>query len=52
MSEPADRAAPQDPDGPAPRPLLGVTFWIMMAFTAVCVLAGAAVAVLGPRASG
>jgi hypothetical protein len=52
MSPPSDTsqdAAPQDPAAYRPRPLLGVTFWAMIAFAVLCVLAGAAIANLGPR---
>ena len=34
---------------PPPKPLLGVGFWALMAFGVLCVLAGAAVAILAPR---
>ena len=35
-----------DPEEYRPKPLLGCTFWVMLAFGAVCVLAGAGVAML------
>ena len=34
------------------KPLLGVTFWAMLALMLLCVLAGVAVATLGPRGLG
>ena len=41
---------PPDPDDDfEPRPLMGPTFWIMLALGLACVLAGAAVAWLLPR---
>jgi len=39
-----DLTAPRDPAVYRPRPLLGVTFWAMIAFGVVCVLAGVALA--------
>ena len=47
-SEP-DVTAPRDPAAYRPRPLLGVTFWAMIAFGVLCVLAGVALATFGPR---
>jgi hypothetical protein len=44
-----DLTAPRDPAVYRPRPLLGVTFWAMIAFGVVCVLAGVALASFGPR---
>ena len=41
--------APRDPAVYRPRPLLGVTFWAMIAFGVLCVLAGVALASFGPR---
>jgi hypothetical protein len=41
--------APMDPAEYRPRPLLGVTFWAMIAFGVVCVLAGVALATYGPK---
>lgn len=32
----------------SPRPLLGLRFWLLISFTVVCILAGLAVAWLGP----
>ena len=32
-----------------PRPLMGRGFWALMVFALVCVIAGIAVATLGPR---
>src|SRR5207302_731051 len=49
MTEPSDLTAPKDPADYRPRPLLGVTFWAMIAFAVVCVLAGVAIADFGPR---
>ena len=52
MSPPSDApevTAPKDPAAYRPRPLLGVTFWAMIAFAVLCVLAGVAIANLGPR---
>jgi hypothetical protein len=43
-------SSPGDPDDEfQPRPLITARFWALMIFAAVCVLAGIAVAVLGPR---
>jgi len=49
MTEPSDITAPKDPAEYRPRPLLGVTFWAMIAFAVICVLAGVAIAQFGPR---
>lgn len=49
MSEPADITAPKDPAAYRPRPLLGVTFWAMLALCVLCVIAGIAVATILPR---
>ena len=52
MSPPSDApevTAPKDPAAYRPRPLLGLTFWAMIAFAVLCVLAGVAIANLGPR---
>jgi len=52
MSPPSDApevTAPKDPADYRPRPLLGVTFWAMIAFAVLCVLAGVAIASFGPR---
>ena len=38
-----------DPDDDQPKPLMGRMFWVMLVFGFVCVLAGAAVALLLPR---
>jgi hypothetical protein len=46
---PPDSDPPDDPDDDRPRPLLGPTFWALIAFGLLCVLAGAAVALLAPR---
>jgi hypothetical protein len=48
-SDPSEAAAPKDPAAYRPRPLLGLTFWAMIAFAVLCVLAGVAIASLGPR---
>lgn len=45
----SDISAPKDPSDYRPRPLLGVTFWAMLALMLLCVLAGVAVANYGPR---
>jgi hypothetical protein len=42
-------SAPKDPADYRPRPLLGITFWAMLALMLLCVLAGLAVANYGPR---
>jgi hypothetical protein len=44
-----DLTAPRDPAIYRPRPLLGMTFWAMIAFGVLCVLAGVALASFGPR---
>lgn len=52
MSPPSDApeaAAPKDPAAYRPRPLLGMTFWAMIAFAVICILAGVAIADFGPR---
>jgi hypothetical protein len=52
MSLPSDASeisAPKDPADYRPKPLLGVTFWAMMALMLLCVLAGVAIASFGPR---
>ena len=41
--------AEDDPAGPEPRPLLGLRFWLILAISLACTLAGLGVAVLGPR---
>jgi len=41
--------APKDPAAYRPRPLLGATFWAMLALMLLCVLAGVAVAEFVPR---
>jgi hypothetical protein len=38
-----------DPDEPPPRPLLGPAFWATVALGLVCVVAGAAFALLAAR---
>jgi len=50
MSPPASEiSAPKDPAEYRRKPLLGVTFWAMLALMLLCVLAGVAVANFGPR---
>src|SRR5688572_26420121 len=44
-----DPDLPKDPAEYRPKPLMGVTFWIMLVFGMVCILAGAGVAMLLPR---
>lgn len=41
--------APRDPAEYRPKPLMGATFWAMMALMLLCVLAGVAVATVVPR---
>jgi hypothetical protein len=41
--------APKDPAEYRPKPLLGATFWAMMALMLLCVLAGVAVATVVPK---
>ena len=48
-SDPSDTPAPKDPVAWRPRPLLGASFWAMIAFAVLCVLAGVAIASFGPR---
>ena len=45
----SDISAPKDPADYRPRPMLGMTFWAMLALMLLCVLAGVAVANFGPR---
>ena len=55
MTSPSDApetTAAQDPAAYRPRPLLGATFWAMLALMLLCVLAGVAVANFGPRLLG
>ncbi|MCG9915340.1 MAG: hypothetical protein MH112_03135 [Phenylobacterium sp.] len=43
------KPGPDDPSDQDPtRPLLGPRFWLLISFTVVCILAGLAVAWLGP----
>jgi len=44
--------APKDPAEYRPKPLMGVTFWAMIALMLLCVLAGVAIAVVVPRVFG
>ncbi|WP_372781566.1 COG4223 family protein [Phenylobacterium sp.] len=48
-SDAPDITAPKDPAAYRPRPLLGATFWAMIAFAVLCVLAGVGIATFGPR---
>ncbi len=48
--DPANVASPVDPAAYGPRrPLMGVTFWIVIAFAAVCIVAGVAVGRYGAQ---
>lgn len=51
MTTPPDRNpdAPKDPADYRPRPLLGLGFWALLVFGAICVVAGMLIAVFGPR---
>ena len=49
MSDGSDITPPKDPADYRPKPLLSFTFWAMVAFAVLCVLAGVAIASLGPR---
>jgi len=40
---------PKDPAEYRPKPLMGIGFWALLAFGILCVLAGAGVALLGPK---
>lgn len=51
-SDASDITAPKDPAAYRPRPLMGVTFWAMIALMLLCVLAGVAIANFGPRLFG
>lgn len=46
---PAEPDLPKDPAEYRPKPLMGPGFWALIAFGVLCVLAGAGVAVFGPR---
>lgn len=46
---PTEPDRPTEPDEYRPRPLLGVGFWLTVAFGVISILAGAGVALLGPR---
>lgn len=46
---PSEPDPPKDPAEYRPRPLLGPMFWAIVAFGVLCILAGAGVALLGPR---
>ena len=50
--DPSEISAPKDPAAYRPRPLLGATFWAMLALMLLCVLAGVAIAQFGPRLLG
>jgi len=52
QSDAGEITAPKDPAAYRPRPLLGLTFWAMLALMLLCVLAGVAVAEFGPRLFG
>ena len=55
MTSPPDApefTPPKDPADYRPRPLLGFTFWAMIALMLLCVLAGVAIAEFGPRLFG
>ncbi|HEY2482100.1 MAG TPA: hypothetical protein VGI30_07880 [Caulobacteraceae bacterium] len=49
MTDPAELAPTRNPAAYARRPLLTGGFWVMMVFCGLCLLAAAAVVVLGPR---
>jgi hypothetical protein len=49
MSDASDLSAPKDPAAYRAKPLLGATFWAMIAFGVLCVLAGVGVATYLPR---
>jgi hypothetical protein len=49
MSDDSDISAPKDPAAYRAKPLLGATFWAMIALCVLCVLAGVAVATFLPR---
>jgi hypothetical protein len=51
-SDPSEITAPRDPADYRPKPLMGVTFWAMIALMLLCVLAGVAIAVVVPRVFG
>ena len=46
MTDPGD---PEPDDDFRPVPLITARFWVLLVFAALCILAGIAVAVLGPR---
>ncbi|HEY3694907.1 COG4223 family protein [Phenylobacterium sp.] len=47
--DPAEVSAPRDPADYRPHRVLGPGFWVMIAFSVLCVAAGAAVVAFGPR---
>ncbi|MBS0332623.1 MAG: hypothetical protein JSS35_07635 [Proteobacteria bacterium] len=47
-----EASTPRDPAEYRPKPLLGFTFWAMIALMLLCVLAGVAIADFGPRLFG
>jgi hypothetical protein len=49
MSDASDISAPKDPAAYRAKPLLGASFWAMIALCVLCVLAGVAVALFLPR---
>jgi hypothetical protein len=46
---PTEPDLPKDPAEYRPKPLMGLGFWALIAFGVLCVLAGASVAVFGPK---
>jgi len=46
---PTEPDLPKDPAAYRPKPLMGLGFWALIAFGVLCVLAGAGVALLGPK---
>ena len=55
MSPPPDASeitAPKDPAEYRPKPLMGATFWAMIALILLCVLAGVAITLVVPRVFG
>jgi hypothetical protein len=46
---PTEPDLPKDPAEYRPKPLMGLGFWALIAFGVLCVLAGAGVAVFGPK---
>ena len=50
--DPTEISPPRDPAEYRPRPLIGVSFWLMMVLAVVCVAAGVALAQFGPQVLG